>query len=227
MPTVMKKKPSSRSRNAHREQMRDVAIRDQAEAVAPDRQAGNSIAHDRAEPERAHQHDGDDADEKRQDDWREHLYSFHRASDLRKGRSGQPEGPDRPRPSFVGDRASIAYGSLSAISISPYLCAGAPTRAARKRLRPGENAPLRPALSRPSCSLLRDPAWTKVVLVFMRAIAQYRGYMRRAARCWSLFFIGAHEGSICPQSLFKSSRLGDQLPNLVQFLVLGPVGLAG
>ena len=45
------------------EQVRRFAVRDEAERVRTNDQTGQQIADDRAEPERAHQRDGENADE--------------------------------------------------------------------------------------------------------------------------------------------------------------------
>jgi hypothetical protein len=60
------------------QQVRRLALGDEAKRVRPDHHAGSQIADDRAEPERAHQRDGEDADEKQEDDRRERVHFSHR-----------------------------------------------------------------------------------------------------------------------------------------------------
>ena len=103
------------------EQVRRFALRDEAERVRTDDQAGRQIADDRAEPERAHQRDGENADEQQQDDRFERVRLFHPLLIVNR--------TARPRRGAISTRGALEHGprlpavapqSCAAVSTTPY-----------------------------------------------------------------------------------------------------------
>jgi hypothetical protein len=60
-----------------------TVCRDQIESVWADRHTSNQVTHNRAEPERPHNRDRKNTQQKQQDRWRQRVYIFHIHSDTK------------------------------------------------------------------------------------------------------------------------------------------------